>query len=60
MWEKIASGWRFEIPNDELARITPILDDLLARVRPALDRDLSTTAPMLGFRPEHGAEHLEI
>ena len=60
MWEQIARAWRFEIPSDELSRITPILDDLFARVRPALDRDLSTTAPLLGFRPEHGTEYVDI
>ena len=60
MWEQIARGWRFEIPGDELSRITPILEDLFAKVRPALDRDLSTIAPVMDFRPEHGAENTEI
>jgi hypothetical protein len=60
MWEQIARGWRFDIPSDEFARITPILDDLFAKVRPALDRDLSTTAPVLGFRPVHDGENIGI
>jgi hypothetical protein len=52
MWSKLAAARRFGIPEEELERMTPVLDELERSVREALDRDLSTVDPAFVFRPE--------
>lgn len=51
MVKQLAKALGRNIPEDELERIAPVLEDLLAGIETALDRDLSTTDPMFAFRP---------
>lgn len=52
MVKQLAKVLGRNIPEDELERIAPVLEDLLAGVETALDWDLSTTDPMFTFRPD--------
>jgi len=58
MWSKLAELYGWNIPADDLTRLTPALDSLAERARRALDRDLSTVEPTAVFRPagDGGAE----
>ena len=51
MVKQLAKALGRNLPEDELERIAPVLEDLLAGIETALDRDLSTTDPMFAFRP---------
>jgi hypothetical protein len=51
MWKKIAQLYGWNIPAEDLERLTPALDGLSERARRALDRDLSTAEPAPVFRP---------
>jgi len=56
MWKALAQAWNLNIPEEELERIAPVLDDLFAKVRPALDRDLSHVEPAAVFRLRGGRQ----
>ena len=49
--KQAAEAWRFDIPDEELDAIVPIVEELARTTARALDRDLSTTDPVHSFRP---------
>ena len=49
--KQAAEAWRFDIPDEELDAIVPIVEELVDKTARALDRDLSTTDPVHSFRP---------
>ena len=49
--KQAAEAWRFDIPDEELDAIVPIVEELARMTARALDRDLSTTDPVHSFRP---------
>jgi len=51
--KQAAQAWQFNIPEDELDRIAPVVEDVTAALERVLDRDLSTTDPLPHFRPTH-------
>ena len=46
-----AKAWRFDIPDEELDAIVPVVEELINKTARALDRDLSTTDPVHSFHP---------
>lgn len=58
MVKQLAKVLGRNIPEEELEKIAPVLEDLLAGIETALDRDLSTTDPMFAFRPAGGQRPL--
>jgi hypothetical protein len=51
--KQAAKAWQFNIPEEELDRIAPIVEGVTAAVEKILDRDLSTIDPLPHFRPTH-------
>ena len=49
--KQAAEAWRFDIPDEELDAIRPIVEEVADKTTRALDRDLSTTDPVHSFRP---------
>jgi hypothetical protein len=56
MWKKITEIYGWNIPAEDLERLTPALDGLRERAGRALDHDLSTVEPALVFRPASDGE----
>jgi len=52
--KQAAEAWRFDIPEEELNRITPIVEEVTAAIGKVLDRDLSTVDPVPHFHPADG------
>ena len=53
MWKAMADYWEMGIPDDELEKLIPVMEELYRELRPFLERDLSVRDPALTFRP-HG------
>lgn len=49
--KQAAEAWQFDIPEEELDAIRPIVEEVVDKTARALDRDLSTTDPVHSFRP---------
>ncbi len=49
--KQAAEAWRFDIPDEELDAIVPVVEEVINKTERALDRDLSTTDPVHSFHP---------
>ncbi len=52
MWKEIAQKLGMEIPEQQMERISPVLDRLWSDVRRVLDKDLSELDPAVNFHPD--------
>jgi len=51
MWKEIAQQLGMEIPEQQLERISPVLDRVWSDVRRVLDKDLGELDPAVNFHP---------
>ena len=52
MWKEIAQKLDLEIPEQQMERISPVLDRVWSDIRRVLDRDLSELDPAVNFHPD--------